>query len=81
LNLQPEWAARLPSALAAFAAALAVGWLGWKHYDGEKKLPSTACVPGAADFLHECGGHRFFPGGDARYAFQRICHSRDGLCR
>jgi 4-amino-4-deoxy-L-arabinose transferase-like glycosyltransferase len=38
LNLQPEWAARLPSALAAFAAALAVGWLGWKHYDGEKSF-------------------------------------------
>ncbi|MGA2846539.1 MAG: glycosyltransferase family 39 protein [Candidatus Acidiferrales bacterium] len=38
LNLQPEWAARLPSALAAFAAALAVGWLGWKHYGGEKSF-------------------------------------------
>ncbi len=38
LNLQAEWAARLPSALAAFAAALAIGWLGWKHYDGEKSF-------------------------------------------
>jgi 4-amino-4-deoxy-L-arabinose transferase-like glycosyltransferase len=34
LNLQPEWAARSPSALAAFAAAAAIGWLGWKHYGG-----------------------------------------------
>jgi 4-amino-4-deoxy-L-arabinose transferase-like glycosyltransferase len=38
LNLQPEWAARLPSALAALAAALAIGWLGWKHYDGEESF-------------------------------------------
>jgi 4-amino-4-deoxy-L-arabinose transferase-like glycosyltransferase len=32
LHLPAEWAARLPSAFAALAAALAVGWLGWKHY-------------------------------------------------
>jgi 4-amino-4-deoxy-L-arabinose transferase-like glycosyltransferase len=38
LNLQPEWAARLPSAFAAFAAAIAVGWLGWKHYGGERNF-------------------------------------------
>jgi 4-amino-4-deoxy-L-arabinose transferase-like glycosyltransferase len=38
LNLQPEWAARLPSAFAALAAAVAIGWLGWKHYGGEGKL-------------------------------------------
>lgn len=36
LNLPPEWAARLPSALAASMAAMAIGWLGWKHYGGEK---------------------------------------------
>ncbi len=36
MNLQPEWAARLPSAFAALAAAVAIGWLGWKHYGGEK---------------------------------------------
>ena len=32
LHLPAEWAARLPSAFAALAAALAIGWLGWKHY-------------------------------------------------
>ena len=32
LNLPAEWAARLPSAFAALAAAIAIGWLGWKHY-------------------------------------------------
>jgi 4-amino-4-deoxy-L-arabinose transferase-like glycosyltransferase len=34
LNLPAEWAARLPSAFAALAAAVAIGWLGWKHYGG-----------------------------------------------
>jgi 4-amino-4-deoxy-L-arabinose transferase-like glycosyltransferase len=33
LHLPAEWAARLPSAMAALAAALGVGWLGFKHYD------------------------------------------------
>lgn len=33
LGLPVEWAARLPSALAALAAALALGWLAWKHYN------------------------------------------------
>ena len=32
LHLPAEWAARLPSAFAALAAALAIAWLGWKHY-------------------------------------------------
>jgi 4-amino-4-deoxy-L-arabinose transferase-like glycosyltransferase len=36
LNLSPEWAARLPSAFAALASAVAIGWLGWKHYGGEQ---------------------------------------------
>jgi 4-amino-4-deoxy-L-arabinose transferase-like glycosyltransferase len=34
LDLPAEWAARLPSALAALAAALAVGWLAREYYDG-----------------------------------------------
>jgi 4-amino-4-deoxy-L-arabinose transferase-like glycosyltransferase len=38
LNLPAEWAARLPSALAALAAAVAIGWLGWKHYGSEGRL-------------------------------------------
>jgi 4-amino-4-deoxy-L-arabinose transferase-like glycosyltransferase len=34
LHLSAEWALRLPSALAALAAAFAIGWLAWKHYAG-----------------------------------------------
>lgn len=34
LHLPAEWAARLPSALAALATALALSWLAWKHYGG-----------------------------------------------
>ena len=33
LHLPAEWAARLPSALAALATALAIGWLAREHYD------------------------------------------------
>jgi 4-amino-4-deoxy-L-arabinose transferase-like glycosyltransferase len=32
MRLPAEWAARLPSAFAALAAAVALGWLMWKHY-------------------------------------------------
>src|ERR1700722_9878501 len=38
LDLPAEWAARLPSAIAALAAAFTVGWLGWKHYGAEESL-------------------------------------------
>jgi 4-amino-4-deoxy-L-arabinose transferase-like glycosyltransferase len=32
LHLPAEVATRLPSAIAALAAALAISWMGWKHY-------------------------------------------------
>jgi 4-amino-4-deoxy-L-arabinose transferase-like glycosyltransferase len=32
MHLPAEWAGRLPSAIAALFAALALAWLGWKHY-------------------------------------------------
>jgi 4-amino-4-deoxy-L-arabinose transferase-like glycosyltransferase len=35
LHLPAEWAARLPSACAAFAAALAIAWLAKKHVGGD----------------------------------------------
>ncbi|HKV06444.1 MAG TPA: phospholipid carrier-dependent glycosyltransferase [Candidatus Acidoferrales bacterium] len=35
LHLPSEWAARLPSACAALAAAVAIGWLARKHYGGD----------------------------------------------
>jgi 4-amino-4-deoxy-L-arabinose transferase-like glycosyltransferase len=34
LHLSAEWSARLPSALAGLAAAIAIGWLAVKHYRG-----------------------------------------------
>jgi 4-amino-4-deoxy-L-arabinose transferase-like glycosyltransferase len=34
-HLPAEWAARLPSAFAALAVAIAIGWLGWKFYGTE----------------------------------------------
>ena len=37
LHLPAEWAARLPSALAALVAAVAIGWLGWKHYGSSSR--------------------------------------------
>src|ERR1700723_3966228 len=38
LNLPAEWAARLPSAIAALAATLTISWLGWKHYGDEERF-------------------------------------------
>ena len=37
IHLPAEWAARLPSAFAALAAAIAIGWLGWKFYAAESR--------------------------------------------
>jgi 4-amino-4-deoxy-L-arabinose transferase-like glycosyltransferase len=42
LHLPAEWAARLPSAFSALAAAIAIGWLGWKHYGTSK---DWLCAP------------------------------------
>jgi len=45
LHLPAEWAARLPSAFAALAAAVAIGWLAWKHYaQGVSSLESPALL-------------------------------------
>ncbi len=41
LHLPAEWAARLPSACAALAAALAIAWLARKHYGGDANSPSS----------------------------------------
>jgi len=35
LHLPAEWAARLPSALAAFIATVAICWIAWRHYGDE----------------------------------------------
>ncbi|MGA9939703.1 MAG: glycosyltransferase family 39 protein [Candidatus Acidiferrales bacterium] len=42
LHLTAEWAARLPSAVAALLAAIAIGWLGWKHYGGAIRSDTPA---------------------------------------
>lgn len=42
LRLPSEWAARLPSALAALAAALALGWLAWKYHNTSEDGPRSA---------------------------------------
>jgi 4-amino-4-deoxy-L-arabinose transferase-like glycosyltransferase len=44
LHLPAEWAARLPSAFAALAAALGIGWLCSRHYDHENILRSPALL-------------------------------------
>ena len=38
LHLPAEWAARLPSAIAALAVAFTLGWLGWRHYGTQRDL-------------------------------------------
>jgi 4-amino-4-deoxy-L-arabinose transferase-like glycosyltransferase len=52
LHLPAEWAARLPSALAALAAALALGWLGWKHYGADAEIDASPAL--LAPLLFSC---------------------------
>jgi 4-amino-4-deoxy-L-arabinose transferase-like glycosyltransferase len=42
LHLPAEWAARLPSALAALVAALAIGWLARRHHGDGGTFPQRA---------------------------------------
>jgi 4-amino-4-deoxy-L-arabinose transferase-like glycosyltransferase len=44
MHLPAEWAARLPSALAALAAAAAIGWFAWRHYGGEEDLSASPAL-------------------------------------
>jgi 4-amino-4-deoxy-L-arabinose transferase-like glycosyltransferase len=44
LHLPAEWAARLPSSFAALAAALAIGWLGWRYYAHDLNSVSAAAL-------------------------------------
>lgn len=69
LHFPAEWASRLPSALAALIAALALGWIGWKIYGtGESPARSPAlfgpvlfstCV-GAIGFSRAAGPDMMF---------------------
>jgi len=45
MHLPGEWAARLPSAFAALAAAVAIGWFAWRHYgEGEDWYASAVLL-------------------------------------
>jgi 4-amino-4-deoxy-L-arabinose transferase-like glycosyltransferase len=41
IHLPAEWAARLPSALAALAAAIAIGWFAWRHCGSDDDLSAS----------------------------------------
>jgi 4-amino-4-deoxy-L-arabinose transferase-like glycosyltransferase len=41
VHFSAEWAARLPSACAAFVAAIAIAWIAKKHYGGDADLLSN----------------------------------------
>jgi 4-amino-4-deoxy-L-arabinose transferase-like glycosyltransferase len=44
LHLSPEWAARMPSAIAALAVAAAIGWFAWRHYGGDGELSASPAL-------------------------------------
>jgi 4-amino-4-deoxy-L-arabinose transferase-like glycosyltransferase len=50
LNLPAEWAARLPSAIAALAAAFAIAWLAWKDYGIENDPADSPALLGPLIF-------------------------------
>jgi 4-amino-4-deoxy-L-arabinose transferase-like glycosyltransferase len=44
MHLPAEWAARLPSAFASLAAAVAIGWFAWRHYGGDEDLSASSVL-------------------------------------
>jgi len=44
LNLPAEWASRFPSAFAALAAAIAIGWLAWNLYSDGPDLAWSSAI-------------------------------------
>jgi 4-amino-4-deoxy-L-arabinose transferase-like glycosyltransferase len=54
-----EWAARLPSSIAALAAALAIGWLAKKHEGGEADLLSSPVLLAPVIFATSVGAIGF----------------------
>lgn len=59
LHLPTEWAARLPSAVAALAAAIAIGWLGWKHYGSGEEWSRAPWLLAPAIFCTSVAGIGF----------------------
>jgi len=44
MHLPAEWAARLPSAFAAVAAAVAIAYFAWRHYGSDGKLSTSPAL-------------------------------------
>jgi 4-amino-4-deoxy-L-arabinose transferase-like glycosyltransferase len=44
MHLPAEWAARLPSAFASLAAAVAIGWFAWRHCGGDEDLSASSAL-------------------------------------
>lgn len=59
LHFSAEWAARLPSALAALAAAIAIGWLAAKHYKGTASSLSNPSLLAPLIFASSVAGIGF----------------------
>lgn len=59
LHLSAEWAARLPSAFAALAAAIAIGWLAAKHYGGSTNSLSSPALLAPLIFASSVAGIGF----------------------
>ncbi len=59
LHLPAEWAARLPSAFAALAAAIAIAYLGWKHYGASEDWSRAPWLLAPAIFCTSVAGIAF----------------------
>jgi 4-amino-4-deoxy-L-arabinose transferase-like glycosyltransferase len=44
MHLPAEWAARLPSAIAALAAAVAIAYFAWRHYGSDEDLSTSPAL-------------------------------------
>jgi len=59
MHLPAEWAARLPSAFAALAAAAAIGWFAWRHYGGDEELFASPVLLAPVIFATSVAGIGF----------------------
>jgi len=59
LHFSAEWAARLPSAVAALAAAIGIGWLAAKHFGGNTNSLSSPVLLAPLIFASSVAGIGF----------------------
>jgi 4-amino-4-deoxy-L-arabinose transferase-like glycosyltransferase len=59
LHLPAEWAARLPSVVAALAAAVAIGWFAWRHSGGDEDLFASPALLAPVIFATSVAGIGF----------------------